>query len=657
MVLWFMMSFAAQSAKAERLSIENKTLEVAFESTTGLLEVRDKRNDRQWRQVAVFQDAVIGKANRVDSHSEKRLEVAFSTPVVATGRFSLDREKPDLFFTLDAVNKEQRFGHFHFPHPFTADPKRGHHVLNYQEGLLLPATDFVLLKQDRKKQDVTERGDTGRMDYAFKQMNWCGLTDLEAGVATWFETPFDAAMLKTPLPSGESWVVQPDWLPSKGALVYKRKLIYHFTERGGYVALAKWAREQMQRVGMLRTLQQKAKENPTVDRLIGAVNTYVFGRAMEPEFIRELRRSGIERAMIKIQETRPYSTDPALSRAAEECGFLFGPYDNYGIPRDGAETWHQIPWPREVNAKLLVKNEDGSDYIAMNKKTNTNYGAVYEVARESLRKELERLPTTTRFLDIFPFRDLHEDWSPLHPADRRQSAQDKLKLARMISQEFKQLIGGENMSGFLIPHMHYSEGTMTLPAFTGSAERRPTCAGSWEEYRAWLAECEAKKKAGIPWSDEKVVQPAPSSEMFDSHALNPAIRIPLFELVAHDCFVASSHWRCANNMVEGRRRKMDLFNILYGNMPLWILSRHEWETRRAELVQSWQDVCGWTRKIGYDEMVDHRWLTPDRNVQETRFSSGWAVIVNFDNEKVYRGAPGMTVQPLGFHPYRWKSGG
>jgi hypothetical protein len=37
------------------------------------------------------------------------------------------------------------------------------------------------------------------------------------------------------------------------------------------------------------------------------------------------------------------------------------------------------------------------------------------------------------------------------------------------------------------------------------------------------------------------------------------------------------------------------------------------------------------RKVGYEEMTDHRFLTPDRTVQQTVFANGVSITVNFGN--------------------------
>ena len=44
-------------------------------------------------------------------------------------------------------------------------------------------------------------------------------------------------------------------------------------------------------------------------------------------------------------------------------------------------------------------------------------------------------------------------------------------------------------------------------------------------------------------------------------------------------------------------------------------------------------------------MLDHRWLTPDHTVQQTRFANGVTVTVNF-GDKPYA-MPGGALAPMG----------
>jgi hypothetical protein len=48
-----------------------------------------------------------------------------------------------------------------------------------------------------------------------------------------------------------------------------------------------------------------------------------------------------------------------------------------------------------------------------------------------------------------------------------------------------------------------------------------------------------------------------------------------------------------------------------------------------EIRRTQQYVNTWVRQVAFDEMTAHRFVTADRQVQETEFSSGKGVVVNF----------------------------
>jgi hypothetical protein len=74
------------------------------------------------------------------------------------------------------------------------------------------------------------------------------------------------------------------------------------------------------------------------------------------------------------------------------------------------------------------------------------------------------------------------------------------------------------------------------------------------------------------------------------------------------------------------------------------------ETVRKLYMRTFRDVCGWHEQIGFDEMTDHRFLSDDRLVQETRFSSGQAVVVNFGSE-AWVDPRGFVVPGSSFHQF------
>jgi len=78
--------------------------------------------------------------------------------------------------------------------------------------------------------------------------------------------------------------------------------------------------------------------------------------------------------------------------------------------------------------------------------------------------------------------------------------------------------------------------------------------------------------------------------------------------------------------------------MLYGSAPLWNLDRERWEEYKNTFIESYKNVCPWLQQIGYDELVSHRFVSPDHKVQESVFSSGKKVVVNFgDTETEFKG--------------------
>ena len=123
--------------------------------------------------------------------------------------------------------------------------------------------------------------------------------------------------------------------------------------------------------------------------------------------------------------------------------------------------------------------------------------------------------------------------------------------------------------------------------------------------------------------------------------------IPTFELVAHDLLFSSWDRQDANHRVSERWPLKNLFNALYGNMPLWHLTRDIWEEKKEIFKKSYQRISECTRAIAFDEMTDHQWLTPNGLVQMTEWSSGRYVIVNFGSKPVET-KDGKTIPPKTF---------
>ena len=129
--------------------------------------------------------------------------------------------------------------------------------------------------------------------------------------------------------------------------------------------------------------------------------------------------------------------------------------------------------------------------------------------------------------------------------------------------------------------------------------------------------------------------------------MGAAYRLPLWELVYHDCLCAHWYWGDYNNKLPALWDKRDLFNVLYGTMGMYIFNAKQWEADKARFVRSYRVTSPVARKTGYSEMTDHRILTEDRAVQQTVFANGVTVTVNFGGQP-YRLPAGEEVPAGGY---------
>ena len=77
-------------------------------------------------------------------------------------------------------------------------------------------------------------------------------------------------------------------------------------------------------------------------------------------------------------------------------------------------------------------------------------------------------------------------------------------------------------------------------------------------------------------------------------------------------------------------------------------TRKVWEQNRDRFVKSYQTATPVARATGYSEMLSHAWLTADHSVQQTRFANGVVVTVNF-GDQAYRMADGTSLGPMSHH--------
>jgi hypothetical protein len=238
-------------------------------------------------------------------------------------------------------------------------------------------------------------------------------------------------------------------------------------------------------------------------------------------------------------------------------------------------------------------------------------------AEERIGQELRTKPYRCRFIDTTTAAPWRECFSPAHPLTRSESRHWKMELLRLVSERFKLVTGSETGHDAAVPFVHYFEGMLSLGPYRLEDAGRDM---------------------------QRIVQEVPFQ--IARFQTGPFYRLPLWELVYHDCVVAQWYWGDYNNKLPAVWKRRDLYNALYGTPPMFMFNRRLWEKERAGFVQSYQTVCPIARATGYSEMLSHRWLSADHCIQQSVFASGETVTVNF-GDKDYTLPDGSKLSALG----------
>jgi hypothetical protein len=590
------------------LTVSNATLEITFDTARATLAVLDRRSGRTFRQEP-FDAGIIVMDAKADGDGLHVSLFHTASGLQLEAILRAEKDLPEFIVTLDGDGEQSE--PIPFPAPFVSPPG-DYLVLPLNEGISYPVEDTSI----EPMRLVAYAGHGICMAF------W-GATDGERGQMAIIETPDDAAVRLDRIDG--RLVIGPEWDAQRGRVGYGRSLRYIFFDQGGHVAMAKRYRAYAQKTGLFKTLAEKQKEIPAVDLLVGAVNVWCWD-ANATDMVQEMQAAGIHRILWSNKQS------PKNLKVLNAAGVLTSRYDIYQDVMDPAKfdllpwlhpDWTTGAWPKDlvIDAKgnwkrgWAIEAKDGSwhpcgvtcDLRALN------------YARERIPAELATHPYRSRFIDTTTAAPWVECYDPHHAMTRTDSRRARMELLRYVSEDCNLVTGCETGHDASVPYLHYFEGMLSLGPYRVPDSGRAMT-------RIW---------SDVPKNVAKF-------------QLGHAYRLPLWELVYHDCVVAQWYWGDYNNKLPALWDKRDLFNVLYGTPPMFMFERKLWSENKERFVQSYQNTAPFVRAAGYSEMTDHRFLTADRDVQQTTFANGMTVTVNFGSA-VYNAPDGTTLAEGGFH--------
>ncbi len=579
-------TLVAEATPSPRL--ENEVLRLELSTGDSSITVFDKRTNLTWRQQVELGFKIAPDSLRV-------------TPTSVSCRVSGPGELCDLKielkegsaagFDLTVAVPNEHYGKFPaYPFHFVAPDKSWSYVQNTSgEGMLMPL--------DRPGEINKAYGWSGSQP-------WWGLTDLERGLAVRLDT------FRNPdTRSG------PD---DSTVYAFPMRLHYDFVTTGGYVALARLYRDYFRAAHPeMQPLRDRVAKRPPVGMLKDGVYVYFWGDnpADDLKLVTEMKAAGIDRGLAVFYGKHPI--DRALFDGIKKLGWVPG---SYHMPTGNLFRVGRRGWP---NAILTGRMEADKLRRQSGPKGWERICAKFQLPRwlEKAKGLIASYGTQLFYFDTLVVQ-LAPCLSPSHPSTIEENQQARLELAQE-TRELGTVVGsGEGVSPtWALPGLDFYEGLMSLRTYADPNLKIPSGG-----YDTDLGDSYASDAAFI--LDEKR-------------------RIPLYQLAFHDYVAGTWVWRDTNFQSRPFAWKKDLFNVLYGTMPMWHINRQLWERHKTEYVESYRAIVSIRSRIGFARMTGHGWLTPDRSVQYTDWEGGQRVIVNFGS-RVYQGKDKTRVAPRSF---------
>ncbi len=417
----------------------------------------------------------------------------------------------------------------------------------------------------------------------------------------------DAAVLQA-----GAWAA-PMWLKSLGRWNGPRRLRYRFVE-GGYVGLAKAFRQWAQQKGLFRTLKEKIEDVPSLANMVGGRNLhFMMGWTFQRDRYDEIWMPVPKRLDERGEGVVPLVTFRQAAQIIEDAkrlGMRRGVLSYHGWIKGGYDESHPDIWPPEPALGTIQELKDlcrpDGPFVAH---LHDNYQDIYEQSAS------------------FPAGTCRQqDGTPLPGGFWRGgqayilNARDAFECARRNWPHLREL-GAECI---------YCD---TLTAETLKQSYEPGNTLSRAEDLEWKRRTMAFfKEQGVIFGSENgcdfgvhYLDCAPHGK----HTRVPGESVPLWALVYHDCVLG---WRGGAALQPQQFRTRCLENILWGcAVAFGQFTAQNWPEYRQAFADS-LFVDDWHARIGTDEMVNHRYLSDDCLLEQSEWSSGVAVIVNFAEE-------------------------
>lgn len=365
-----------------------------------------------------------------------------------------------------------------------------------------------------------------------------------------------------------------------------------------------------------------------------------WGDGVSVKMLKKFQEAGFDRVRFCLDGWAEIEKHPEIAKTADRMGYLFGTYDSYHSIHDPSlagtdATWTTAQFDRDLYEKGPIVGRDGKKKTGFKGK---GYKISPKAARPYLEKRVNRImscvPFNYYFVDCDAYGEVYDDYSPLHPASQEQDALARNDRLKWISNAHGVVIGSEGGSSYAASVVHLVEG-MFGPGFGWGDPDLKDKASKYFLGRFYP-----------PDAPEVFIKQVPLKEKYYYLYYDPRFRLPLYEVVFHDSVVTTHQWGNGSLKFLEISDIVSLTEILYQVPPLYHMNLDEFQKHKQGMIKHYKFFSPLHRKLGFSQMTDFSWLSPDRLIQKTVFEGNVEIVANFKKEScVYGGMqiPGRSI--------------
>lgn len=652
LVLLLLIAILTSSGTATAATLSNAHLTVEIDQSSGALTVVDRASNRTWgpdpwNAAAGLLEAVHAGSTRWHNLSDAA-SVQVTKPDPRTARIVFDnlnaaggsspawKVTTEIGLAPDAAEVTVRVVGVELPPGATArrmyyplrpfalrtDVDRGAAVIPYWQGVIIPSYIFPMNGGKFCMWDDAQHG-SGAMG-ELRYYNWDGL------VMPWFGVHDDKSAVMAVVPYdgsvGMQWIANYNHYQEEANRQHRRStypriltltpvwhlashkpetaLTYHVLPGGSHVTMAKRYRQIAAANGLHVSLSEKAKRNPDVNKLKGALYTGIYGGY--PHYV------NLEGMAFTFDDLERIVTDMHDNLSVERAFIhAWGTFSNYA----------PVMWPISEELGGQARLEQVVDRIK-------GYGWLYS-SYHSFVSLLDHDPDFN--IDLAP-----KDAQARPVLRGRWKAVDERHWADLAEATLPKEIDaiGQNAD-------------VTDIAFTGWVDE------GGHRLADYLA------STGLVLGTERgnewlVPQYHVFEGMVAAYRPQPIVRYshwaPLFNLVYHDAIVNYGKIQDPNHLVHsgaGDYYVKTLRAMLHGDGPMLFFAPYEYEGVRPYVKFAAEFLGPLHESIAFEELEDHRFLSPDFLLQSSRFAGGTQITVNL-GPTPQKLESGEVMPPYGF---------